>query len=221
MNAPTPRLRGLGVTLIACGLALVAIPTVLVRIADHRAAGDRDADVDRWMRGGRPFAVAQAGSSPAPAGFPVIRAGPEGYLLEIPKLGLRAVVHELEPEVFLGRNTPRLKRFGLGQVPYSEALRNVAPGEEGTAVIAGHRTTSGAPFRQLDRLGPGDVIIIRSAETAQRWTVVYTATVIPQEVDVIRSRTGARRLVILACSPPFSAARRLLVYASPVRQGEE
>jgi LPXTG-site transpeptidase (sortase) family protein len=221
MNAPAPRLRRLGVILIACGLAAAVTPTALVRIADHRAAGDRGADVDHWMRGGSPVAVRQTGPPRAPTGFPVIRAGPEGYLLEIPKLGLRAIVHELEPEVFLGRNTPRLKRFGLGQVPYSEALKNVAPGEEGTAVIAGHRTTSGAPFRQLDRLGPGDLIIIRSAETEQRWAVVYATTVIPQEVDAIRSRAGARRLVILACSPPFSAAKRLVVYASPVRQGEE
>lgn len=221
MNAGATRLRRLGVMLIACGLAAAVIPTVLVRIADHRAAGDRNADVDHWMRSRDKEAVRQSSPPTAPAGFPVIRAGPAGYMLEIPKLGLRAVVHELEPEVFLGRNTPRLKRFGLGQVPYSEALKNVAPGEEGTAVIAGHRTTSGAPFRQLDRLGPGDVIIIRSTKAEQRWKVVYATTVFPQEVDVIRSQSGARRLVILACSPPFSSARRLVVYASPVYQGEE
>jgi LPXTG-site transpeptidase (sortase) family protein len=207
--------------LIACGLAVAVIPTVLVRIADRQAAGDRDADVDHWMRGRSQDAIRRSGPPTAPAGFPVIRAGPAGYLLEIPKLGLRAVVHELEPEVFLGRNTPRLRRFGLGQAPYSEALKNVSPGEEGTAVIAGHRTTSGAPLRQLDRLGPGDVIIIRSTKAEQRWKVVYATTVIPQEVVAIRSQSGARRLVILACSPPFSAARRLVVYASPVRQGEE
>jgi len=153
------------------------------------------------------------GATAAPAQKTVIAPGTEGYLLVIPKIGLRAVVRELGPDVFSGRNTPALKRYGLGQVPYTRYLRNVSPGADGTAVIAGHRTTSGAPFRHINRLTPGDSIMIRKMGIEQEWVVVSSVTVPPSAVDVIKSRPGVRSLVILACSPPFSAKERLVVHA--------
>jgi sortase A len=101
----------------------------------------------------------------------------------------------------------------VGQLPYTQDLRNVSPGAEGTAVITGHRTTSGAPFRHIDQLSPGDVIIIRSGTLEQRWEVVYSTTVAPTQTDAIRSFPGVRRLVVLACNPVFSARERLVVYS--------
>jgi sortase A len=143
----------------------------------------------------------------------VVTPGRDGYLLLIPSIGLRAVVRELEPAVFSGRNTPALKRYGLGQVPYTSVLRNVSPGAVGTAAIAGHRTTSGAPFRHLNRLRPGALIIVRKGGVEQRWVVVRSQTVPPGAVEAIASRPGTRSLVLLACSPPFSARERLIVHA--------
>lgn len=218
MRKPS-RLRFLATTLIAVGLAVATVPTVLVEIADRLEVRSRQAEVERWVEERRPPDQREEVATPkAPS---VIEPGAAGYLLEIPKLALRAVVHELEPEVFLGKNTPRLKRFGLGQVPYSSGLKNVAPGAEGTAVIAGHRTTSGAPFRNLHLLEAGDRIIIRGMGGEQHWKVVHSATVRPHEIGAIRSRPGLRRLAIMACSPPFSAARRLIVYAEPAHEEEE
>ncbi|MDR7417445.1 MAG: sortase [Armatimonadota bacterium] len=209
-------LTRLGVSLVVAGLLLATIPTLAVRLADLLVESRRAADVAQWSE-----------RRPAPAPAPsrhaepveVLAPGDGGYLLEIPKLHLKAVVRELEADVFTGRNTPRLKRFGLGQVPFSESLRNVSPGDEGTAVIAGHRTTSGAPFRDLHRLGPGDAIVLRRGSAEQHWTVVYAVVVAPDRVDVIRSRPDTRRLAIMACSPPFSAAERLIVFAELARSG--
>ncbi len=150
----------------------------------------------------------------------MVEPGREGYLLEIPKIGVQAIVHSLEPDVFAGRNTPTLKRYGVGQVPFTPDLGNVSPGASGTAVITGHRTTSGAPFRHLDRLEPGDVIIIRKGAREQRWTVVSSATVAPGRVEVIRSLPGTRRLAVVACSPPFSDRARLIVYARLIDPNE-
>ncbi len=146
----------------------------------------------------------------------VITPGDEGYLLLIPKIGVRAIVHTLEPTVFSGHNTPMLKRYGVGQIPYTPDLRNVSPGADGTAAITGHRTTSGAPFRHIDRLQQGDLIIIRKSALEQRWRVASSTTTAPSQVKAIRSVPGARRLVVLACDPPFSARERLIVYASIV-----
>jgi sortase A len=205
-----------GVLLLVAGVLLATVPTLAVRVADRLAEVRRAAEVSDWLDAQPVVGARTARTSTSPT---VIVPGKTGYLLEIPKLGLKAIVRQLEPEVFSGRNTPRLKRFGLGQVPFTKSLRNVSPGANGTAVITGHRTTSGAPFRNLHKLGPGDVIILRQGFHEQRWTVVYTTTVAPKRTDSIRSRPGTRRLVIMACSPPFSATERLIVYAELTHKG--
>ncbi len=202
------RSRGLPVALILSGLLLAAGPVTGIRLWDAYLARQRDVEAARWLRDH---------PTTAPASRPtVIEPGADGYLLEIPKIGLRIVVRTLEPDVFSGRNTARLRRYGVGQIPYSANLRNVSPGAVGTAAITGHRTTSGAPFRNINQLGPGDRLVIRKGNLVQMWEVVYSTAVVPSQVEAIRSYPGVRRLVILACNPPFSARQRLIVYARPL-----
>jgi len=211
-------LQRTGAWLIAAGTALALLPSLAVDAADRLARRQHEAGVARWMEYQAATAATPAAST-AQTAPTVIEPGEEGYLLEIPKLGLRAVVRQLEPEVLEGQNTPRLRRYGLGQVPHADGLRNVSPGAEGTAVIAGHRTTSGAPFRHVQRLGPGDLIVVRKARAEQHWRVVYATTVAPDDVEAIRSQPGVRRLALVACSPPFGATWRLIVYATLDREG--
>jgi sortase A len=210
-------MRKLGLTLIAVGVALYFLPTLFIRIQDAYISFVRVQEAAEWIeRHEIPI------SQPAPPQkeVKVVKPGDEGYLLEIPKLGLRIVVRELEPTVFSGKNTPLLKRYGIGQVPYTEGLKNVSPGGDGTAAIAGHRTTSGAPFRNIHLLDPGDEILIRQREILQKWEVVYSITVVPSQVEAIKSRAGTKRLVLLACNPPFSAKERIIVYAKLIEGGE-
>ncbi len=197
--------------LIFGGGILVQGASSIVQFVDNQVARTRQQETEAWIqRHDLPSTPAVTAPRIRTA---VIAAGKEGYLLEIPKIGLRAVVRELEPEVFAGKNTPALKRYGLGQVPYTAYLKNVSPGAEGMAAITGHRTTSGAPFKHIDRLRPGDAIIIRKGGAEQRWAVLHSATVPPSAVEAIRSHPGSRRLAILACDPPFSAKARLIIYA--------
>lgn len=212
MMATSARLRLISLGLIVGGLALAIGPAALIRGLDNYVSRTRERDVDRWTE------LDGSATLPSISG-PVIEPGPEGYLLEIPKIGVRVIVHTLEPEALLGRNTPLLKRHGVGQIPPTDDLRNVSPGAAGMAAVAGHRTTSGAPFRFLDRLSAGDQIIIRKRGVEQRWEVVSTTTVRPTAIDAIRSHPGPPQLVLLACSPPFSARERLLVYAKLVPGG--
>lgn len=188
----------------------------IVALSDSVVARLRAGETSAWIRAHDIAPVAtpvQAAPTPVARRETVITPGKEGYLLIVPRIGVRAVVRQLEPDVFSGRNTPTLKRYGLGQVPYTQQLRNVSPGADGTTAITGHRTTSGAPFRHIDRLRPGDLIVVRKNGVEQQWVVESSAVVPPSAVTTIESRPGVKRLVLLACTPPFSARERLLVRA--------
>jgi sortase A len=197
--------------LIFAGGVLAFGAQSLIQLNDSRLAWTRSRETAAWEH--RENTQASRPPVPGPARPSTIKPGREGYLLIIPKIKLRAIVRELEPEVFSGRNTPALKRYGLGQLPYTQQLRNVSPGADGTAAITGHRTTSGAPFRQIDRLRPGDLIIIRKMRGEQQWVVVDFAVVPPSALYAVQSRSGIKKLVLLACTPPFTARERLVVNA--------
>jgi sortase A len=91
------------------------------------------------------------------------------------------------------------------------------PGIDGTTLIAGHRTTYLAPFRHIDQLHPGDRIQLRMPYAVFTYTVVGHRIVQPQNVHAATSEVGYSRVVLSACTPLFSAAKRLLVFARLTR----
>jgi len=91
------------------------------------------------------------------------------------------------------------------------------PGGGQTTVIAGHRTTFLAPFRHIDALGPGDQITLAMPYARFTFTVIGHRIVQPEDVQAAVARMGYQRLVLSACTPLFSAAKRLLVYARLTR----
>jgi sortase A len=125
--------------------------------------------------------------------------------LRIPRIGLDAVVVR-------GTRPGDLKR--------APGLLDAAalPGEHGTAAIAGHRTTYGAPFRHIDRLRRGDRLTVATPYGTFRYAVEGTRIVDPGDVRVLRT-VGHSRLVLTACHPLFSAARRIVVYAAQIGLG--
>jgi sortase A len=86
------------------------------------------------------------------------------------------------------------------------------PGERGTVAIAGHRTTYGAPFRNVDKLDPGDRIELRMPYARFTYRVERTKIVPPTELSVT-DRVAHDRLVLSACHPLYSAAQRIIVFA--------
>lgn len=86
------------------------------------------------------------------------------------------------------------------------------PGSPGTVAIAGHRTTYLSPFRHLDRLRAGDDVTVEMPYARFTYRVDHSSIVRPEEVAVIR-RVRYDRLVLSACHPLFSAARRIVVFA--------
>jgi sortase A len=86
------------------------------------------------------------------------------------------------------------------------------PGQRGTVAIAGHRTTYLAPFRNLDQLRRGDEISLKMPYGRFRYSVEGSLVVSPSNSRSLRP-VHHDRLVLTTCTPPFSAAKRLVVTA--------
>jgi sortase A len=91
------------------------------------------------------------------------------------------------------------------------------PGTPGTTAIAGHRTTYLAPFRHVDLLRPGNRILVEMPYAHLTYTVVGQRVVEPTNVQAAVGNVGYTRLVLSACTPLFSAAKRILIYARLTR----
>jgi len=91
------------------------------------------------------------------------------------------------------------------------------PGVGRTTAIAGHRTTFLAPFRHIDALSPGSVIRVQMPYAQFTYAVIGQRVVEPSDVHAAVADIGYSRLVLSACTPLFSAAQRLLVFARLVR----
>jgi sortase A len=137
---------------------------------------------------------------------PDIDAGEAYAILRIPSIGVNEVVIQ-------GVAVEDLKA-GPGHYP-----RTADPWDtEGRVGIAGHRTTYGAPFWDLDKVRPGDEIRLVTEQGPYRYEVTESRDVPPTEASVLREAEQAS-LVLTTCTPRFSAALRLIVFAD--RMDEE
>jgi sortase A len=119
--------------------------------------------------------------------------------IRVPSIGVSSVV-------VAGTDTSSLRK-GPGHYPGTPL-----PGTHGTVAIAGHRTTYGAPFRHLDELGRGDRVELRMPYGTFLYSVERRQIVAPTAVWVTR-RTSYDRLILSACHPLYSAAKRIVVFA--------
>jgi sortase A len=124
--------------------------------------------------------------------------------IEIPAIGVSEYVVE-------GTDTGDLRK-GPGHYPDTPL-----PGDPGTSAIAGHRTTYGAPFRDIDDLKPGQVIRVDMPDGRFIYRVERVAIVDDQDLSVLEP-VGYRRLMLSACHPLYSAAERVIVFARQVRR---
>jgi sortase A len=110
-----------------------------------------------------------------------------------------------------GTDTASLRK-GPGHYPSTPL-----PGERGTAAVAGHRTTYGAPFRRIARLKRGDSVIMDMTYGRFVYRVQRTRIVDDQDLSVLR-RVSYDRLLLSACHPLYSAAQRVVVFARLARK---
>jgi len=143
----------------------------------------------------------------ADAGLPEPAEGSVVARLRIPAIGVDQYVVEGTAEGDLQK--------GPGHY-----IGTAMPGQAGNVAIAGHRTTYGAPFNNLNSMVPGDEIDLT---TDSGMTLDYIVTqppvaVAPSDVKIL-NYFGDNRLTLTTCNPRYSASQRLVVVAllrSPV-----
>jgi sortase A len=89
--------------------------------------------------------------------------------------------------------------------------RTTVPGLGRTVGIAGHRTTFGAPFRDIDDIRVGDAITLEMPYATFRYRVFEHEIVDSDDWSVIRNR-GFDTIMLSACHPLYSADQRWIVY---------
>lgn len=114
--------------------------------------------------------------------------------------------------VIQGTDTASLE-MGPGHYP-ATAFPGV-PGD--TVAIAGHRTTYLAPFRYLNDLKPGDLIVLSMPYARFTYRVQVQRIVTPTSLWITANK-GYERLVLSACNPLYSASQRIAVFASLYEQ---
>ena len=88
------------------------------------------------------------------------------------------------------------------------------PGQLGNSAIAGHRTTYGQPFHDLDQLAAGDDIVITTAFGTYTYEVRDLKVVEPTDYGVVSTTDpNIATLTLTTCHPKWSAAQRLIVSA--------
>jgi sortase A len=91
------------------------------------------------------------------------------------------------------------------------------PGEDGNFAVAGHRTTYGAPFYNLDQLRRDDEIVVTAPDGEEYTYIVRRQQIVaPAETWVIAPdplERGRPVLTLTTCHPRFSNAQRLIVFA--------
>ncbi|MBD3750908.1 MAG: class E sortase [Micrococcales bacterium] len=106
-----------------------------------------------------------------------------------------------------------LDPIGIGHYPGTQM-----PGETGNFAVAGHRTTYGKPFSDIETLRIGDAIVV---ETEAGWytyrfrTLEYvkpTETSVLDAVPQMDVAAGDAYITMTSCSPRWSMTERIVAY---------
>ncbi|MFE2967349.1 class E sortase [Streptomyces sp. NPDC059340] len=141
-------------------------------------------------------------------------------ILHIPKLDVVAPIAEGTSK------TDVLDRGMVGH--YGEgALKTAMPdAKTGNFGLAGHRNTHGEPFRYINRLKPGDSIVV---ETQDDYFVYKMTSILPvtspsntKVLDPIPQGSGftapGRYITLTTCTPEFTSKYRMIVWGKMVEE---
>lgn len=95
------------------------------------------------------------------------------------------------------------------------------PGQVGNFVLAAHRVSYGAAFRNVDKLLPGDALVVETPEAWYFYSVTGSEIVQPTETRVLAPvpsdvEAGATTAVmtLTTCHPVLSTRERFVVYST-------
>lgn len=192
-----------------------AVPATPADTTTTTAAPDATTTSTTVPAGGQTEATTPAAESPveAPAptipaaggdhiGIPTFAIGDPIATINIPQLDLNyAVVH--------GDGAVQLK-VAIGHMPGTPL-----PGLPGNAVLAGHRTSNGRPFYDLDQLAAGQQFTIAATYGTFTYQVTRQETIEPSNVAAVATNDWSTSSVSLySCTPRGSTRFRLVVHAT-------
>jgi sortase A len=135
-------------------------------------------------------------------------------IIRIPAIGVSAPIAE---------GTSKTAVLNLGYVGHYPGTAQ--PGRPGNFALAGHRNTHGEPFRYINRLRPGDQVVVETAQAT--FTYVVRSTVpqtSPLDGTVVapvpyssfhpadRMTGPGYYITLTTCTPEFTSLYRLVVW---------
>ena len=134
------------------------------------------------------------------ANIPIPTAAPDQAVrLQIPAINVDAPVVQ-------GDGWEQLKK-GVGQY-----IGSSPPGHDGNLVLSGHDDVYGEVFRYLDRLVPGDKVVVYTQQRQFTYIVDRTVLVEPTAVEVM-APTSDPTLTLISCYPYLVNDQRIVVFA--------
>ncbi|AEW95454.1 MULTISPECIES: class E sortase [Streptomycetaceae] len=197
------------ITLGALMLLFVAYQLWWTNVLAHEAANGAASTLQHEWAGehGRSDARDPGAFSPG-QGFAIIY---------IPKLDVKAPIAEgVDKHGVLDRGM-------VGH--YSGALETAMPWDKsGNFALAGHRNTHGEPFRYINKLVPGDKVVVETSSTYYTYEVTsFLPQTSPSNIGVIKpvpagsgfTRPG-RYITLTTCTPEFTSTYRMIVWGKMV-----
>lgn len=112
----------------------------------------------------------------------------------------------VDAPVVQGDGWEQLKK-GVGQY-----IGSTPPGRDGNLVLSAHNDVYGEIFRYLDRLVPGDEVIIYTQQRQFTYIVDRTVLVEPTAVEVM-APTSSPTVTLISCYPYLINDQRIVVFA--------
>ncbi len=141
-------------------------------------------------------------AEPVAVDFPPIEEGDPIARIEIPRIGVDNIV-------VAGVDKNDLKK-GPGHYPGTPM-----PGQLGNSAIAGHRTTYGQPFYDVDKLEVGDEIVTTTLAGRYVYRVTGQEIVTPSDYQVIATvDTEQANLTLTSCHPKWTTRERIIIHAT-------
>ncbi len=141
---------------------------------------------------------------PAPAPLPIPELDTAFASLSIPRIGMKG---DNEGVILSGVSVEDLKK-GVGH------FRNTPlPGQKGNVALAGHRTTYGAPFGDLDKLQNGDPITFTNTFGEKFVYKVTAQSIVAPDDTTVLQPTDVPSLTLVTCYPKYTSTSRLIIRA--------
>ncbi|MFJ9826872.1 class E sortase [Streptomyces sp. NPDC101160] len=202
--------RGVGELFITFGVVMLLFVTYQLWWTNVRAGLETD-EAKRQIENSFDQGGEQAGAFEPGKGFAI---------MYIPKLDVVVPIAE-----GIGK-TEVLDKGMVGH--YGEGrLKTAMPADkQGNFAVAGHRNTHGEPFRYINRLQPGDPIVVETRDAYYTYEMTSTLPqTSPSNVTVIEpvpKQSGfkgpGRYITLTTCTPEFTSTYRLIVWGKMVEE---